>query len=178
MGPWGRMTVAGVCVAGLVGLAGPAGAVGPTFTDDAGAEEAIGEDGGWVEGWAPLRSDSDLHTASILIQQQNFEEALAYLDRVLARNAANADALNLMGYVHRRQGDFDAAFGYYDQALAADPNHLGALNYLGYAHLAMDDQAAAEAVLARMQAICTDGCAEADDLSLAIDAHAAGFPID
>ena len=174
LGVWPGMRPGILLAAGLAAalvLSGPAVA--------AGLEElaAEGEGGAWSGDFPPLRSDNDLEIAAGMIVDGDLEGSIPVLNGVLARNPANADALNLLGYVSRRLGDFEAALGYYNQALEADPHHLGALNYLGYAYLGLDDTDAATEVLGRLQAICTDGCAEADDLAAAIDAYEAGFPI-
>ncbi|MCB9959815.1 MAG: tetratricopeptide repeat protein [Rhodospirillaceae bacterium] len=159
------------------GLAAALALSGPALA--AGLEELAGdgEGGAWSGDFPPLRSDNDLETAADMIVDGDLEGSVPVLEGVLGRNPGNADALNLLGYVHRRLGDFEGALVYYNQALDAEPLHLGALNYLGYAYLGLDDPDAATEVLGRLQAICTQGCAEADDLAAAIEAYAAGFPI-
>ena len=54
-------------------------------------------------------------------------------------------------------------------ALALDPSHRGATEYYGELKVLKGDMAGAKAMLARLDSVCTYGCAEAVELRLWID---------
>jgi tetratricopeptide (TPR) repeat protein len=89
------------------------------------------------------------------------------LEKVLAKNSRNADALNLMGYCSRKLGDFDEALEYYQKALAIDADHVGANEYLGELYLQMKDLPKAEERLKVLTEAC-NGCEEQEELEQAI----------
>jgi tetratricopeptide (TPR) repeat protein len=60
------------------------------------------------------------------IEQGMYEEAIGYLDAILAIEPDNVLALNKTGYSLYNLGRLDEAIGYYDRALAVEPNHVGA----------------------------------------------------
>ena len=117
--------------------------------------------------------DAALREARTLIDRERFEEALAALEDVVARDAGNADAWNLIGYSHRKAGSYGPAMDAYAKALAIDPRHTEAIEYLGELHLALDDLAEAERQLARLGEICRSGCDEYDELEEAIASYRA-----
>ena len=61
------------------------------------------------------------------------------------------------------------AEAFYHQALAIDPNHRGATEYYGELKVLEGDVAGARALLARLDSVCTFGCAEAEELRRWID---------
>lgn len=99
-----------------------------------------------------------------LINERRYGEALAALDRAHAAFGPHPDVLTYMGYVHRQQGALATARRHYEAALAIAPRHRGATEYYGELKVATGDLAGARAMLARLDADCTFGCAEAEEL--------------
>lgn len=151
-------------------LAGPAaeGAASEGGGGDDG-EDSDGEDGNFV----PLfiaSADEDAGAARYreavkLINQERYAEAIEDLYLAQAISGPHPDILNYLGYAHRKLGKFDEARNYYGQALALDPDHLGANEYLGELYLELGDLKAAKKQVARLDRICTFGCAEREDLA-------------
>ncbi len=112
---------------------------------------------------------ADIGAAQAKIDAGNYRGAVDVLKAILADQPMNPDALNLMGYSHRKLGNKDKALDYYTQALAADPKHKGANEYLGELYLEMDDLAKAEERLSVLAAACASSCEEYADLKAAID---------
>ncbi|MEL7215567.1 MAG: tetratricopeptide repeat protein [Pseudomonadota bacterium] len=106
----------------------------------------------------------EITAATGLIEAGREAQAVEVLTQVLAKRPDNADALNLMGYAHRRMGDFEQSRVFYTRALAADPMHDGALAYMGVLELEEGNTAAARALLVRLSAVCPTGCSALDDL--------------
>lgn len=94
------------------------------------------------------------------IEAKSWDQAIAAFKIALAEKPDNADTLNYLGYSHRQKGDYDNAFAYYQKALAINQNHRGANEYIGEAYLKTGNLEKAEEHLARLDAICTFGCAE------------------
>ena len=108
--------------------------------------------------------------AQTAVAREDYRKAIGLLERVVKAEPRNADALNLLGYSHRKLGDAPRALDYYEKALAAQPAHRGALEYLGELHVEQGRVDDAKQLLARLQAACPEGCEEVRDLQAAIDA--------
>lgn len=108
-------------------------------------------------------------TATRLINEARYEEAIADLYKAAAIVGPHPDILNYLGYSHRKLGMMDKAQDYYAQALALDPGHRGANEYLGELYLEIGEIAKARRQLARLDAICEFGCAEREDLARLIE---------
>ncbi len=106
-----------------------------------------------------------------LIDQLQFDSAIATLKQITRDDPGNADAWNWLGFASRKVDDFAASEDAYDIALTLDPDHKGALEYQGELRLQQDDLAAAEVNLAKLQRLCPTGCEERDDLERAIQAY-------
>ncbi len=119
-------------------------------------------------GGSSLGRGDALREARTLISEQRYEEALAELEEVVAADAGNADAWNLVGFSHRKLERYGPALEGYEKALAIDPRHTEAIEYLGELYLALDDLAQAEEQLAKLVAICGLGCDEYEELKEAI----------
>ncbi len=89
-----------------------------------------------------------------LIKAEDFEAAIPLWTDVLKAEPKNANAHNRMGYAQRNLGDYERAKIYYENALKIDPRHRGALEYYGELHLLMNNLAAAEELLARLDNTC------------------------
>src|SRR5215470_15592296 len=105
--------------------------------------------------------------ASAMVDAKDYRGAMAILEKILAKDPRNADALNLMGYSSRKIGNGDDAEEYYGKALAINPNHLGANEYLGEYYLEEKNLKKAEERLTVLKKAC-HGCTEQKDLEAAI----------
>ncbi len=162
--PWHLVAV--VVAFALAPAAGVALAAG-----GGGASSGGGGAGGG--GTSSAAINRDLASAWEKIELNNYRGAILLLQDVLAVESDNADALNLLGYSHRKLGNKDKALGYYTQALEIDPKHKGANEYLGELYLEMKDVAKAEERLAVLGSACAMKCEEYAELKAAIDAFKA-----
>lgn len=115
--------------------------------------------------------DARYEKARAAVTALDYRGAIPLLEAVVADQPKNADALNYLGYSHRKLGEFDKALVYYTRALESDPKHRGAHEYLGELYLQMGDLARAEAQLKRLDGLCFFGCDELDDLKAAIQEY-------
>jgi tetratricopeptide (TPR) repeat protein len=99
-----------------------------------------------------------------LINEHRYEAAIASLERARATFGAHPDILTYLGFANRKLGRFNVAENYYHQALAAEPNHKQATEYYGELLVERGDLTGAKALLAKLDAMCTFGCFEADEL--------------
>jgi tetratricopeptide (TPR) repeat protein len=117
----------------------------------------------------PQMGDGAYVRAVSLINEHRWDDALASLDAAEAAIGPHPDILTYKGYVWRHKGDWARAESFYHQALAIDPNHRGATEYYGELKVLEGDMTAAKALLARLDASCAFGCAEAEELRHWID---------
>ena len=108
--------------------------------------------------------DSAYLEAIGLINERRYEQAIASLQRARDSFGAHPDILTYLGFANRKLKRFEVAETYYRQALAAAPDHKGATEYYGELMVERGDLAGARAMLARLESLCTFGCAEADEL--------------
>jgi len=99
-----------------------------------------------------------------LINEHRYQDAIAALQRAKTSFGAHPDILTYLGFANRKLGRYDVAASYYRQALAVAPNHKGATEYYGELMVERGDMVGAKHMLAKLDAICTFGCAEAEDL--------------
>jgi len=111
-------------------------------------------------------SEFDMGVAAI--EAQNWSEAQKHMAAAIDLDSTNADAFNYLGYARRKSGDHEGALKAYNVALQLDPEHKGAHEYIGQAYLEMGNVAMAEQHLARLDSICTFGCAEYTSLKQAV----------
>jgi Flp pilus assembly protein TadD len=123
-----------------------------------------------LPGPAAIAGDSAYLMAVALINERRWADAWAALDRAARALGPHPDILTYRGYVLRRMGELDAAEGWYRAALAIAPDHRGATEYYGELKVQRGDLAGARAMLARLEAQCAFGCAEAEELRRWIDA--------
>jgi tetratricopeptide (TPR) repeat protein len=100
--------------------------------------------------------NADYATAKKLVDEGKYRDAIPILDQLVAKNPADADALNELGFSHRKLGHEQKALTYYLKALATQPNHLGANEYLGELYLEMKDLPHAEERLAVLEKACAN----------------------
>ncbi|WP_162915019.1 tetratricopeptide repeat protein [Desertibaculum subflavum] len=113
---------------------------------------------------AAAPADPDYAAGRAAIEKKDWPAAIDSLKKVVARDGKNADAFNYLGYAQRNAGDLDNALVAYAKALEIDPKHRGAHEYMGEAYLMQKNLPKAEELLARLDKICTFGCAEYREL--------------
>jgi Flp pilus assembly protein TadD len=117
----------------------------------------------------PVKSDPVwLTEAKASIKSEKYDQAAKQLQA--ANETNSADWNNLLAYSLRKKQppDLVGAEKYYQASLKIDPKHRGALEYYGELKLMNNDLLGAEALLARLDKICTFGCEEYSDLKSAI----------
>ena len=111
-----------------------------------------------------------------LINEHKYAEAIDALQKARATFGAHPDVLTYLGFANRKLRRYDAAESYYRQALAAAPNHKGATEYYGEMMIERGDMADARRMLAKLDALCTFGCAEAEELRRWVEAKGTPAP--
>jgi len=90
---------------------------------------------------------AELQKAEDLMNQQQYDAAIAAYNAILAKTPA-LTMINLqIGRAHRMKKEYDAALGVYKKILEADPNNERAKIEIGMTNLEKGDYAAAEATL-------------------------------
>ena len=130
--------------------------------------------GGSMETSPAKPVDANFTRAKSMIQAGDYQGALPLLQQVVTKDPKNADAYNLMGFAMRKSGTPSGSRQYYQHALAIYPRHIGAYEYLGEAYLMLGRLPEAEQQLARLDSLCTFGCAEYRQLKAAIADYKAG----
>jgi tetratricopeptide (TPR) repeat protein len=129
----------------------------------------------WAADPAPMKSDPAwLTQARASIKIEKYDQAITQLQS--ANETSSADWNNLLAYSLRKKQppDLAGAEKYYQAALKIDPNHRGALEYYGELKLMNHDLPGAEALLARLDKVCTFGCEEYTDLKQAVQKYKSG----
>lgn len=142
---------------------------------------ALGFAAAMAAGGAPARAVDtpaggdlpDLASARERIKARDYSGALAELVAMMNNGVQHADVYNLLGFAYRKSGNLGAASTFYGKALDFDANHKGALEYQGEMFIQLGQPDKARANLARLVALCPQGCEEREDLEKAI-AEAAG----
>jgi tetratricopeptide (TPR) repeat protein len=98
------------------------------------------------------------------IDDEEYNDAIALLEKARAEEPNNPDILNWLGYSHRKLGDYDTSLEFYTAALAQEPDHLGANEYLGELYLLLNDLPKAEERLAVLAMACDSDCEEYEEL--------------
>ena len=107
------------------------------------------------------------------VDAKNYRKAISLLNDVIERKPRHPDALNYLGYSHRKSGDFARAVTYYKKALSLDPKHKGANEYIGQAYVELGNLNAAVEHLNSLAKICGIDCKEYKSLKNSIDAATA-----
>ncbi|MEX1110052.1 MAG: tetratricopeptide repeat protein [Dongiaceae bacterium] len=105
------------------------------------------------------------------IDDEEYNDAIALLEKARAEEPNNPDVLNWLGYSHRKLGDYDKSLNFYMAALAEEPEHLGANEYLGELYLLINDLPKAEERLAVLAVACNSDCEEYEDLHEEIEEY-------
>jgi tetratricopeptide (TPR) repeat protein len=133
-------------------------------------------DSGSSGGMYTAPADPDFDRAKKEIKAKNWGAAIALLEKAEARDPANAEIHNQLGFAERNRGDLDAAFRHYERALALNPKHRGAHEYVGEAYLMTGNLAKAEEHLAVLNKLCFFPCEEYSDLKAAIATYKQQHP--
>ena len=126
----------------------------------------------WAADTVPIKSDPVwLTEARSSIKAEKYNQAIQQLQAANEKNSA--DWNNLLAYSLRKKQppDLTGAEKYYQAALKIDPEHRSALEYYGELKLMNNDLPGAEAILARLNKVCTFGCGEYSDLKSAIQKY-------
>lgn len=108
----------------------------------------------------------------LLVDAQEYDQALPALRQLDQQSPDNPDVLNLIGFSLRKTGRTEEALDYYTRALALNPRHRGANEYLGELYLETQRPEKAKERLAVLRQACGD-CEESRDLQAKIDRYAA-----
>jgi len=109
-------------------------------------------------------ADQFYYEAVSAINRGEYETGLHHLKTAALAFGPHPDILTYQGFANRKLARFETAEGYYNRALAIAPNHLGALEYYGELKVERGDLSGARWHLAKLDAICTFGCFEAEEL--------------
>jgi tetratricopeptide (TPR) repeat protein len=104
--------------------------------------------------------DTGYTEAERAVKAREYEKAIAALEKLVAREPRNVDALNYLAYSHRELGRFDTALSYYQQAMTINASHRGLNEYLGQLYIRMGRMDEARAQLAKLEKICGKRCEE------------------
>ena len=115
---------------------------------------------------APVATDANkiFLKAKAMVTAGDYAGAVTILEKIVAKDPANADAFNLLGFSNRKLGNMDKALGYYNSALALNPNHVGANEYLGELYLELNNLPKAQERLDVLTTTCSN-CSETADLA-------------
>ncbi len=107
----------------------------------------------------------DQYLAAVgLINERRYDEAISALKAAQRVFGAHPDILTYLGFSNRKLGRYNVAEGYYRAALAAAPGHRGATEYFGELMVERRDMEGARRMLATLDAQCSFGCTEAEEL--------------
>ena len=98
------------------------------------------------------------------VNEHNYPKALKSLERAETAFGPHPDVLTYIGYTYRKMGRYDMAERYYREALGIAPNHRGATEYYGELKVAKGDIKGAKLMLAKLDGLCSFGCADAEVL--------------
>lgn len=104
------------------------------------------------------------------VEGKDFRKAISLLNKVIDEKPRHPDALNYLGYSHRKLGDYARGVSYYKKALSLEADHKGANEYLGQAYVELGNMVGAEKQLIALEGICGTRCDEYKSLKEAIDA--------
>lgn len=124
----------------------------------------------WAVDTSTTTTAPDLASIRAKIKAGDYEAAKAELLALVDRGVQHADVYNLLAFSLRNSGDPRKAATYYQKALEFDPDHRGALEYQGELFVQTGQLAEARANLARLRALCPQGCEERADLERALGA--------
>jgi tetratricopeptide (TPR) repeat protein len=158
-----------------MGLAFRTAAVVLVLALSAGTAPAMDSSSDSMSSFSSRPSVNDLYRkAQKSIEAKRYREAIPDLEAIIKERSNHADALNLLGYSHRKLSEYDVSVRYYMRALTADPKHRGANEYLGEAYLEQNNLPEAEARLTRLNELCGMDCKEYKALAESVANYKAG----
>ena len=116
-------------------------------------------------------AESDLEVGLRAARVGDWPLSIHYLERYVARDPQDVDALTYLGVGNSKLGKLGKAITYFDAALSIDPDQSQAHAYIGKAYLAAGEPALARQQEATLAGICASGCRELDKLRRAIRAY-------
>ncbi len=125
----------------------PAGGGKAAEGEEEGGEEEEGEEeaGGEVfTEFSPFKSSVYVNLALCLIRDQDFENALKYLDQAQGLDPTSAKPHAVRGYLKEKEGDFEAAAHCYAAGIETDPSDAFSHYSAGVLHMRSGDLAAAQ----------------------------------
>ncbi len=114
---------------------------------------------------------SPLEPIQKMVNAGKYDQAIAKLKKLLAKDRNDADILSLMGYSYRKQKEYGLAVQYYNRALTVDPEHKAANEYLGQLFLETGQLEKAKERLAILDEACFFACDEYETLEKAINEY-------
>ena len=128
----------------------------------------------WADAKEETKGDGKAQYKSALakVKQARYASAIEDLKKALKGNDKNADFWSLYGFAARKVGSYDLAEQAYARALSLNPKHLGALEYSGELYVETQRPEEARKRLARLVALCPQGCRERTLLEQAIKGQA------
>jgi len=138
----------------------------------AAVEAAMGGAGGKQSSNAPASllfasagsGDRAYVSAISFVNEHDYAKALKSLERAERAFGPHPDVLTYIGYTYRKMGRYDMAERYYREALAIAPGHRGATEYYGELKVERGDIKGAKLMLAKLDGLCSFGCADAEVL--------------
>lgn len=120
---------------------------------------------------ADRRAESAFDDAMAKIKAGDYAGSIPLLQRSLAANPNDADALSELGHSLRKVGRLDESLQSYQKALAVNPKHVNAAEYLGELYLEMKRPDLAGKELEVLAALCPSGCEQRSELQEQIAAY-------
>ena len=117
--------------------------------------------------------DDTYRKAVRAVDAKKYRKAISLLHEVIDQQPRHPDALNYLGYSHRKSGDYARAVTYYQKAISLDADHRGANEYLGQAYVELGNIPAAKKQLAALKRLCGTDCNEYLSLKKSLDAPVA-----
>jgi tetratricopeptide (TPR) repeat protein len=163
------LRIAALLALSLAAMPAPVPALAFGGGDDASSGDTSGGSG--TEASKP--GAEELAKARKKVKKEDYDAAIPLLEKALSKDPKNADALNYLGFSHRKLGHTDQALGYYQQALAIDPKYRGANEYLGELYLELKQLDKAEERLKVLSTAC-NACEEYVELKEKVEAFKNG----
>ena len=104
------------------------------------------------------------------IQTGDYDGAMLILNKLIAMDPVDADALTQLGYCYQKENQLGKAMSYYKKVIGMKPQHLLANRNAGELLLDMKNLSGAEERLTVLQDACVN-CDEYNQLKAKIDAY-------
>jgi Flp pilus assembly protein TadD len=114
---------------------------------------------------APSGDDVAREEGERAVRAGRYHVGIPFLREAIKRAPEIADLRVYLALALRQTGEVQEAAREYAEALRLQPDHPGALAYQGVLKLSQGDRAGAEANMARLRALCPNGCFERDELA-------------